>query len=78
MPTFQARASEAVVRIITKQFDTNSPSSISFTDQDLSILFLIKGTTCYNTLKTPTEAEVKSLPRFNHTFSDGTWYPISI
>ena len=77
MSTFQVRASGAVVRNIPKQFDENSPFFISFTDQDLSISFLIKGTTCYIPLQTPTETEVKSPPRFNRTSPDGTWDPSS-
>ena len=77
MSTFQARASESVVSNIPKKFDENSPFSISFPDQYLSILFLIKGTACYIPLRTSTEAEVKSLPRFNLTSPDGTWDPSS-
>ena len=46
MFTFQLRASGEVVRNIPKQFEENSPFSISFTDKDLYIPFLIKGTTC--------------------------------
>ena len=77
MSTFQARASGAVVTNITKQFDKNSPFSIPFPDQDLSITLLIKGTTCYIPLQTPTEVEVNSLPRFHITSPDKTWYPSS-
>ena len=75
MLTLQARASGAVVRNIPKQLEENSPLSISFTDQYLSIPFLIKGITCYIPIQTPTEVEVKSLPRFNITSPDETWDP---
>ena len=78
MSTFQARASGAVVSNIPKQFEENSPFSISFPGQYLSIPFLIKGTTCYIPLRTPTEKEVNSLPRFNITSPDGTWDPSSL
>ena len=77
MSTFQARASGEVVNNIPKQFEENSPFSISFPGQDLSIPFLIKGTTCYIPLRNPTEKEVDSLPIFNLTSPDGTWDPSS-
>ena len=65
MSTFQARASGSVVRNIPKHFEKNSPLSISFPDQDLSITFSINGMTCYISLQIPTEVEVNSLPRLN-------------
>ena len=56
MSTFQERASGAVVSNIPKQFDKNSPLSISFLNQDLSIPLLMKVTTCCIPLRTLTEA----------------------
>ena len=45
MLTLHAIASGAVGGNITKQFEENSPLSISFPDQDLSIPLKINGTT---------------------------------
>ena len=77
MSIFQARSSGADVRNIPKQFDKNSPFYISFPDQCLSLPLLIKGTTCYIPLQTPTEAYINSLPKFNLTSPDGTCDPSS-
>ena len=73
MLTFQSRASRAVVRNIPKQFEKNSPLSISFPGQYLSIPFLIKITTCYIPLRTLNEVEVNSLARFNLTSPNKNW-----
>ena len=72
MWTFRERSSGAVVNNITKQFGKNSPLYLSFLDQDISIQLLIKGTTPYIPLQTPTKAEGNSLPRFILTSPDGT------
>ena len=61
----------------SKQFEENSPFSISFQDQYLSLPFLIKEKKCYIPLQTRTEVEVKYLPILNLTSQDGTWYPSS-
>ena len=77
MSTFQVRASGAVVSNTTKQFEGNSPFYIFFPYQYISILFLIKGTTCHIPLRSLTEVEVKSIPQLNIMSPDGTWDPSS-
>ena len=77
MLTFQARALGEVVINIPKQFEENSPFSISFPYQYLPIPFLIKGRTYYIPLLTTTEEEVDSSYQFNITSPDGNWDHIS-